>query len=436
MVKILNTKNDNYQQSNRWKILGIFFGYVIYVYNKKSLIPLFTELISEFGFSEQDAGFITSAQQVSISVVTFLGGILTDYLPSTFLFSVGLLITGITTLFFPSGTNVYYFATIWLINGIGHGLELPTAIWLTKHFSTKDTFATNWSFVMTAVNIAGIITPTWSIFLSSNFGWKMALYISGTLTFATGLVMLIYFREESNLKTNHQKENEETIKKTTETKMGVWDLFIFFPPIWIVMINRFVVGLYRLSVHDWSQLFFASFHQYNDHNNQYLASIFITVFESSSIFGKLLFGKINDYFMRKKLTLVNNRGPSSTLVVRLSIAIGLHLISAFALFLYCNLLSTTKNISIFVLVAVIAGISSAGNVITLSILSTEIGDEKYQGLITSLCNLATKLGALCSGYPFTLIAFLIGWHGAYTFVMIIIILTLTLDMVFHVRCNS
>ena len=152
----------------------------------------------------------------------------------------------------------------------------------------------------------------------------------------------------------------------------------------------FVVGLYRLSVHDWSQLFFASFHQYNDHNNQYLASIFITVFESSSIFGKLLFGKINDYFMRKKLTLVNNRGPSSTLVVRLSIAIGLHLISAFALFLYCNLLSTTKNISIFVLVAVIAGISSAGNVITLSILSTEIGDEKYQGLITSLCNLATK----------------------------------------------
>lgn len=56
MVKILNTKNDNYQQSNRWKILGIFFGYVIYVYNKKSLIPLFTELISEFGFSEQDAG--------------------------------------------------------------------------------------------------------------------------------------------------------------------------------------------------------------------------------------------------------------------------------------------------------------------------------------------------------------------------------------------
>ena len=175
---------------------------------------------------------------MSISVVTFLGGILTDYLPSTFLFSVGLLITGITTLFFPSGTNVYYFATIWLINGIGHGLELPTAIWLTKHFSTKDTFATNWSFVMTAVNIAGIITPTWSIFLSSNFGWKMALYISGTLTFATGLVMLIYFREESNLKTNHQKENEETIKKTTETKMGVWDLFIFFPQIWIVMINR------------------------------------------------------------------------------------------------------------------------------------------------------------------------------------------------------
>ncbi|OTF78096.1 hypothetical protein BLA29_005391 [Euroglyphus maynei] len=124
--------------------------------------------------------------------------------------------------------------------------------------------------------------------------------------------------------------------------------------------------------------------------------------------------------MRKKqTTTTDDKWPSSTLAVRLPIAICLHLISVFALILYCNLLSTTKNITIFVLIAAIAGISSAGNVITLSILSTEIGNKKYQGLITSLCNLATKLGAFCSGYPFTLIALLFGWHGTYTILMII-----------------
>lgn len=176
---------------------------------------------------------------MSISVVTFLGGILTDYLPSTFLFPFGLLITGITTLWFPSGKNVHYFATVWLLNGIGHGLELPTAMWLTKQFSTKVTFATNWSFVMTAVNIAGVITPTWSTFLSSNLGWKMALYISGTLTFATGLVILIFFNEESNIETNQRyKVDQKTLKRTAEIKMSAWNLLIFLPPLWIVMINR------------------------------------------------------------------------------------------------------------------------------------------------------------------------------------------------------
>lgn len=215
------------------------------------------------------------------------------------------------------------------------------------------------------------------------------------------------------------------------------------------------MSLYRLSINNWSQLFFASFHQFKINNNQYLSSVFITVFESSSISGKLLAGRINDYFMRKKITNSNER-PSSALAVRLPIAMCLHLISAFALILYCNLLLTTKNITIFIFIAIIAGISSAGNVITLSVLSTEIGNKKYQGLVTSLCNLATKrkkfkqsidkghknqfyflfsVGAFCSGYPFTLIAFSIGWHGTFTLLAAIVVLTLIFDMIFYVRYN-
>lgn len=59
MVPIHNKNSDsvNCQHlENRRKIFVIFFGYIIYVYNKKSLIPLFTELIGEFDLSEQDVG--------------------------------------------------------------------------------------------------------------------------------------------------------------------------------------------------------------------------------------------------------------------------------------------------------------------------------------------------------------------------------------------
>ena len=142
---------------------------------------------------------------------------------------------GLTTFLFPIGSSTSYFAFIWFLNGIGHGLALPTAMRLTKQLSTGKTFATNWSFVLTAVNIAGVLNPMASAFLAKTFGWQTAIYLSGVIALATGLVVLFLFNQSTENSTVSYSESKSIIKSTNSTRMI--DLFAL-PVIWILISNR------------------------------------------------------------------------------------------------------------------------------------------------------------------------------------------------------
>lgn len=147
--------------------------------------------------------------------------------------------------------------------------------------------------------------------------------------------------------------------------------------------NSFIVAILRLSTGDWTQMFFVSEKQL-DH---YTASLYVTIYEFSSIFGKLLSGRINDYCM-KRSTLNNG------LLVRMPISIGYHVISIMALYGYCFWIQSSTNLLTIALIATISGIVSSGNIITLSVLSTEIRTEsigsEHEGLVTAIGNLSAK----------------------------------------------
>ncbi|KAI2807568.1 hypothetical protein BLOT_005504 [Blomia tropicalis] len=383
-------------------ILLVFSCYLIFTYNKKCVTYQYANLIREFDLTQQDAGTISSSQQLSISIVTFLAGILTDFLPSSILFPIGLIWCGTTTLLFTFGSGTSYFSFIWMLNGIGHGLQLPTALRLTKEFSTPTTFATNWSFVLTAVNVAGVLNPLVSTFIADRFGWRVAINLAGILALVFGLVSLILFsrRVKQNAIVKPKKNQVET--KDSNQKLRTVDLLLI-PVLWILIVNRFIVAILRLSTGDWTQMFFVSEKQL-DH---YTASLYVTIYEFSSIFGKLLSGRINDYCM-KRSTLNNG------LLVRMPISIGYHVISIMALYGYCYWIQSSTNLLTIALIATISGIVSSGNIITLSVLSTEIRTEsigsEHEGLVTAIGNLSAKVGAFCSGYPFTMIAYWTTWN--------------------------
>ena len=142
------------------------------------------------------------------------------------------------------------------------------------------------------------------------------------------------------------------------------------------------MSLHRLSTSDWTQMYFTS----NEKNlSEYRASLYVTTFEFSSTFGKLLSGRINDHFIGKYLPIVK-----SSLAVRLPILIIFQCINIGSMFLYCNLIDSSSSTAFILLTATLSGLFSSGNVITLSVLSTELSTKQFEGLVISICNMAAK----------------------------------------------
>lgn len=117
--------------------------------------------------------------------------------------------------------------------------------------------------------------------------------------------------------------------------------------------------------------------------SQYQGGLFVSAFEFCSIWGKLVAGRVNDYFL-------GWRGEGSRVATRLPIIVTFHVIYIVALMLYCNTIHADSSFISLVLIGGLAGSFSAGNVLTLSVLSTEITNERFEGLVTSICNLAAK----------------------------------------------
>lgn len=162
-----------------------------------------------------------------------LGGIVTDFIPSRLLFPIGLVTCGLTTCLLPLYPSTWWFCLVWFLNGIGHGLELPTAGRLTKQASSANSFATNWAFVLTAVNIVGVANPIVSTFLGNLLGWRTTVLISGIITATSGVMVYIYFNHTSLQINQDAKSKSDNLKSTLRAR----DLFIY-PVLWIVVINR------------------------------------------------------------------------------------------------------------------------------------------------------------------------------------------------------
>lgn len=169
---------------------------------------------------------------------------------------------------------------------------------------------------------------------------------------------------------------------------------------------------------DWTSIYFTTEKQLSP----IYGSIYVTIFELASVAGKLLSGRINDYVVKRFL------GRRST--IRLPLTLLFYSLNMLAMLLYTNLINSSSSLAVIVLVALINGGSSAANLFTLTIMSTEIGQQHNEGLTLSICSLAAKglspqsysyflrfvsfaVGSLFSAYPFTLLVLWLDWNLAF-----------------------
>lgn len=320
-------------------------------------------------------------------MVTFAAGILSDKISAKFLVSFGLILCGFSTLLFPFGSNVTHYSILWFINGIGQGFSLPSILKVTKESSHPTRFATNWSIVLISVNVSGVINPLLSAYIIKNYSWRTSLIISAFMSLAVGFTSYLLIDKP----TDDKKLEKKNDTKKSESEVKTIDI-LKFPLLWMCIICRFIVAVSRMGTADWSQLYLMSERDIDI----YVASSYISAVEVGGIFGKLIAGRISDLLMKRSLeqkTVDNNVGNlsnNSSVMTRLPVSVAMMALNALSLHIFCFNIDQNSSALLLTICALLMGITSAGNIVNLSVISTEIGSKKFAGLCSSLVNLSAK----------------------------------------------
>jgi PREDICTED: glucose-6-phosphate translocase isoform 1 len=75
---------------------------------------------------------ISSSQNVAYAISKFVGGILSDQISSRYLFSIGLISSGLFTIFFSYSDSLLFFVFLWFMNGLAQGCGWPACAKLLR----------------------------------------------------------------------------------------------------------------------------------------------------------------------------------------------------------------------------------------------------------------------------------------------------------------
>lgn len=80
---------------------------------------------------------------MAYAISKFLGGILSDSISSRYLFSSGLLMSGLVTVAFSSSDSVTAFALLWFLNGFAQGAGWPACAKILRQVSSIFNYEQN-----------------------------------------------------------------------------------------------------------------------------------------------------------------------------------------------------------------------------------------------------------------------------------------------------
>ena len=103
----------------RWRIfLGIYVGYVLYYFSRKS-ITFAIPMLLEAGYTKSDVGLLGSILAITYGMSKFFGGVLGDRSNPRYFMAIGLMLTGLMNILFGLSSMVIFFSLF--CNGYEYG---------------------------------------------------------------------------------------------------------------------------------------------------------------------------------------------------------------------------------------------------------------------------------------------------------------------------
>lgn len=383
-----------------WRIrtfYGMYVGYALFYFSRKSFSFLTPSLINDLGLSKFQIGLLASILSLTYGASKFISGIMSDRSNPRYFMAVGLILTGIFNIFFGMSSSIILFAVFWGLNGWFQGYGWAPCAKLLTHWYSHGERGTWWSIWNTSHNLGGTLIPILVAFVASRFGWRYAMYAPGVICILGGFFLINRLRDTPKslgLPSIEKFKNEKDVTKVEKEKIPLKEVLFKYvlnnKYIWCLAIASFFVYVIRTAVNDWSVLFFVEKKGYS----MVLAGVTFCWFEVGGFFGSLAAGWSSDFLLKGR------RGPVNAVFAFLI------LITIFVMWKFHS--------SIFIIDAVlmfIIGFFVFGPQMLIGVAAAEFSHKKAAGTSTGFTGIFSYIGAAAAGGPLGNIMQKWGWEG-------------------------
>lgn len=306
------------QRYNRLRcqaLFGIFIGYTAYYILRNNFLLSSPELISDFGFTKKDIGFISGTMLVVYGLSKgFMSAFADNSNPKHFMI-FGLVMSGLVNLMMGFSASFWVFLFLCILNGIFQGMGAgPAYVVLANWFPRKSRGVITAIFNVSHNVGGGLVAPIAgaSIAWLGSEHWQAAHFIVPT-AIATVIALIFYIygagrTYNEGLPPTAQilgtEQDELVVTKSEEVKLTTWEIFRDYIVkdinVWFVSFIDVFTYMIRFGVLTWLPLYLL---ETKGFSKGQMATAF-AIFEWAAIPSTLLAGWLTDtYFKGRRMPL-------------------------------------------------------------------------------------------------------------------------------------
>ncbi|EPP36301.1 regulatory protein uhpC [Chlamydia avium] len=366
-------------------------------------------LMADLGFDKAQLGIIGSTLYITYGISKFVSGVMSDQSNPRYFMALGLIITGLTNIFFGMSSSILLLALWWGVNGWFQGWGWPPCARLLTHWYSKSERGTWWSVWSTSHNVGGALIPIFTGLAIGCCGWRGAMFIPGILCIGMGFVLINRLRDTPQSlglpaieryrkeyeSQKHQKTTADILEEEAEKELSTREILFTYVLtnkwIWLLSVASFFIYVVRMAVNDWSALFLIE----TKHYVAVTANFCVSLFEVGGLFGMLIAGWLSDKISK------GERGP-------MNVIFSLGLLFSILLMWY----NRDQNLWwIDGILLFIIGFFLFGPQMMIGLAAAELSHKKAAGTASGFTGWFAYFGAAFAGYPLGKIAQDWGWKG-------------------------
>lgn len=395
---------------------AMFTGYIFYYFTRKSFTFAMPALMSDLGFDKAQLGILGSMLYITYGLSKFASGVMSDQSNPRYFMAIGLIITGLTNIFFGLSSSLILFALFWGMNGWFQGWGWPPCARLLTHWYSQSERGTWWSVWSTSHNVGGFLIPIVAGACAQYFGWRYAMFVPGALCILMGFVLINRLRdtpqslglpaiEKYRQDYPHSQKVEEKQEKELSTKEILFDYVLTNKWIWMLAIASFFIYIIRMAINDWSALYLIETKNYS----MIKANACVSLFEVGGLFGMLVAGWLSDKLFTGK------RGPMNVLF-------SLGMVASVLVFWFFPGIGAWADSAVLFMI----GFFLFGPQMLIGLAAAELSHKKAAGTASGFAGWFAYFGAAAAGYPLGKIAQDLGWSGYFMILMACGVVTILL----------